>query len=121
MYYNNFTAHLQQHLNAAQRNFRDANPAPKQCGNMRGNIRQINDYYPHGLTWSRPEGDDAHMYQNKQWQQNEWGEGKGMDMFDFHVQKLLAEVQPMLRDSHPAATAWKFVLRFIWLNEEAFT
>jgi RHS repeat-associated protein len=51
---------------------------------QRGNIRQINDYYPYGLTWSKPEGAKAQMYQSKQWEQDEWSTS-GLDMYDFHA------------------------------------
>ncbi len=84
VYFNNLTVHhLEQLLIGAQRKFRAANPALPFSGE-RGNIRQINDYYPYGLTWSKPEGANAQMYQSKQWQQDEWSTS-GLDMYDFHA------------------------------------
>jgi RHS repeat-associated protein len=50
----------------------------------RGRIRQINEYYPYGLTWSRPEDTNMRAYQSKSYQQNEWTTS-GMELYDFHA------------------------------------
>jgi RHS repeat-associated protein len=50
----------------------------------RGRIRQINEYYPYGLTWSRPEDSNMRAYQSKSYQQNEWTTS-GMELYDFHA------------------------------------
>jgi RHS repeat-associated protein len=62
VYYNNLTVHHQ-----------------------RGNIRQINDYYPYGLTWSNPSTTNTQAYQSKEMQLGEWGENGGLELYDFHA------------------------------------
>lgn len=65
VYYNNLTVHHQ-----------------------RGNIRQVNEYYPYGLQWQNPslgEGQGWEGYQGKQFQDEEWGEDGGLELYDFHA------------------------------------
>jgi RHS repeat-associated protein len=51
---------------------------------QRGSIKSVNDYYPYGLTWARPEMAQGTAYQSKDFQQNEWTE-TGLDLYDFHA------------------------------------
>jgi hypothetical protein len=72
-------------------------------------VRVAYDYYPYGLTWENPalpgteEGTHDCTYQDKEFQFGEFSDGHGLELYDFHVTKLLVGAQRRHRDSNPAA------------------